>query len=338
MIFACKRGTAGGWLPLFGDPIRQFLGNSLADLLPRHRVNARLLLLIMIITFILNTEFKCDVTQALPPDSTHRKAIVLRHLPRGANPGSSGEPLMRGRSSVLIVSSAFALLVGESRVAYAQQSADDSKRLDEVARELARLKEQLAALERGSAASKAAPAPAGGAETEADPLPGSLLGGRASGWTLGGYGEMLVTTRLFGPDPNREYDASKYRETHVDLARVVIVMGYDFTRWLSLHTELEVEHGGTGATLEQEWDEFGEFEKEIEKGGEIVLEQAYLEARFGREFGLPCDVGPDVPEPPDDTAADADNTSVTVTGALTEMPSVTRYVNVSVPVTTVENT
>lgn len=114
---------------------------------------------------------------------------------------------------------------------------------------------------------------------------------RESGWTIGGYGELLITTQFFGLDPNKEYDPASYHDTNVDFARVVILANYDFNRWLSFRTELEFEHGGTGATMEQEWDEFGEYEIEIEKGGEVMLEQAFLEARFGRDFGLPLDLG-----------------------------------------------
>jgi len=109
------------------------------------------------------------------------------------------------------------------------------------------------------------------------------------GWSLGGYGESFLSTRFFGPDPNRDYDASSYRQTEVDLARVVFTARRDFASWLSFASELEIEHGGTGVTREIEWEEFGEYEQEVEKGGEIVLEQAYLEARAGREQGLPVE-------------------------------------------------
>jgi hypothetical protein len=109
------------------------------------------------------------------------------------------------------------------------------------------------------------------------------------GWSIGGYGESFVTTRFYGPDPNREYDPSSYRQTEVDLARVVFLARRDLTPWLSFATEVEFEHGGTGVTKEIEWDEFGEYEDEVEKGGEVVLEQAYLEARAGREQGWPVE-------------------------------------------------
>ena len=105
------------------------------------------------------------------------------------------------------------------------------------------------------------------------------------GWSLGGYGEFLVTTEFFGPDPNEEYGAD-YHQTDVDFTRLVFFVGYDFTDWLSFESEIEFEHGGTGAAMEVEWDEFGEYELEVEKGGEIVVEQAFLEARFAKYFAV----------------------------------------------------
>ncbi len=49
---------------------------------------------------------------------------------------------------------------------------------------------------------------------------------------------------------------------------------------LSFEAEMEFEHGGTGATKELDYDEFGEFETEVEKGGEVVLEELYLRKQF----------------------------------------------------------
>lgn len=41
--------------------------------------------------------------------------------------------------------------------------------------------------------------------------------------------------------------------------------------------EVEIEHGGAGTAMEFEPDEFGEFESEIEKGGEVEIEEAYYQ-------------------------------------------------------------
>ena len=47
---------------------------------------------------------------------------------------------------------------------------------------------------------------------------------------------------------------------------------------------MEFEHGGAGAALELEFEEFGEFEQEIEKGGEVVVEELAVERKFSDAF------------------------------------------------------
>lgn len=60
----------------------------------------------------------------------------------------------------------------------------------------------------------------------------------------------------------------------VDLERFVIISRYMLSDTVTIVSELEYEHGGTGSTMEIELDEEGgEIEQEIEKGGEIVLEE-----------------------------------------------------------------
>ncbi|MGE0801725.1 MAG: porin [Lautropia sp.] len=72
-------------------------------------------------------------------------------------------------------------------------------------------------------------------------------------------------------------DRTPERRARTDLERVVLASRFDFGRGYSFHAEIEFEHGGTGATVEFEPEEAGEFESEIEKGGEVVLEHAYLQ-------------------------------------------------------------
>ena len=47
---------------------------------------------------------------------------------------------------------------------------------------------------------------------------------------------------------------------------------------------MEFEHGGAGAALELEFEEFGEFEQEIEKGGEVIVEELAIERKFSDAF------------------------------------------------------
>ena len=66
----------------------------------------------------------------------------------------------------------------------------------------------------------------------------------------------------------------------VDLRRVKDLDMY-------LGTEIEFENGGTGATMEIEHNkEGGEIETEIEKGGEVALEQLHITKHFSNAFNL----------------------------------------------------
>ncbi len=67
----------------------------------------------------------------------------------------------------------------------------------------------------------------------------------------------------------------------VDIERFVFEIEYFPFPKLEFEAAIEVEHGGTGSTLELErLEEFGEFESEIEKGGEVLLEEFYVAYEF----------------------------------------------------------
>ena len=51
-------------------------------------------------------------------------------------------------------------------------------------------------------------------------------------------------------------------------------------------TEIEFEHGGSGSAYEKEYEESGEWEHEVEKGGEVELEQFWIQKSFSRMFNL----------------------------------------------------
>ena len=91
--------------------------------------------------------------------------------------------------------------------------------------------------------------------------------------TWGGYG--VITYQEFDFYENAQDDSSEARAT-TDLERIVLAPRVDLGNGFYFIGEIEFEHGGTGTTLEFEPEEAGEFESEVEKGGEVVLEQAYL--------------------------------------------------------------
>lgn len=109
------------------------------------------------------------------------------------------------------------------------------------------------------------------------PLRTPADGAPPSTWHFGGYGELILASQFYHPD--LKVNDSTYRDTHLDLTRFSLFVGNDITKRISFSSEIEFEHGGTGVAREVEWEEFGEYETEVEKGGEIVLEQAYLEGR-----------------------------------------------------------
>jgi hypothetical protein len=53
-----------------------------------------------------------------------------------------------------------------------------------------------------------------------------------------------------------------------------------------MQTEVEFEHTGTGSAVEKEFSEAGEWESEIEQGGEVELEQFWLQKSFCPEFNV----------------------------------------------------
>ena len=73
----------------------------------------------------------------------------------------------------------------------------------------------------------------------------------------------------------------------LDVERFNFYLHYDFTENIQLKSEVEFEHGGTGVTMAFDpLEEFGEFEQEVEKGGEVVLEQINLLFKIRPHFNI----------------------------------------------------
>jgi len=86
---------------------------------------------------------------------------------------------------------------------------------------------------------------------------------------LHGYGEITYN--------NFDWETYPDKRNNIDLNRVVFEPEYAFSDKLKLEMEIEFEHGGTGSTMEfDKFEEFGEFEMEIEKGGEVIIEEIEL--------------------------------------------------------------
>ena len=92
---------------------------------------------------------------------------------------------------------------------------------------------------------------------------------------FGGYGEAVASFKDYGI--NRFYggndgNKNQHRNT-ISIPRFVLALDYKFNaKWL-LGAEIEFESGGVGTAYEIENSENGEYETEVEKGGEVALEQ-----------------------------------------------------------------
>lgn len=109
--------------------------------------------------------------------------------------------------------------------------------------------------------------------------------------SFGGYGEAVMTRNFFSQHFNRYSDPATYKDDNshgrFDLPHVTFNIGYDFGNGWTLGTEIEFEHGGTESAVEIDADESGEYEAEIEKGGEVALEQFWINKAFrGGRFNI----------------------------------------------------
>lgn len=108
--------------------------------------------------------------------------------------------------------------------------------------------------------------------------------------TIGGYGEAVASRMFYSNNYKRYTNADLYKNDkgygQFDLPHVVIYLGYDFGKGWSLGTEIEFEHGGTESAVEIEEEETGEYESEIERGGEVALEQFWLQKSFTPALNL----------------------------------------------------
>lgn len=74
-----------------------------------------------------------------------------------------------------------------------------------------------------------------------------------------------------------DWQTDPSRRARLDLERVALEATFRLRDKLWLEAELEIEHGGTGSAMEfDRFEEFGEFESEVEKGGEVEIESFHL--------------------------------------------------------------
>lgn len=195
----------------------------------------------------------------------------------------------------LFLASATALADNKENVA---PSAEDyllqQQKIAEIEQQLMVLKSQSAKM---LAAQKSAKAESAGKEV----LKNQSLQANKN-WQIKSYGSVRYKSEeIF----RNTQDVAPTRRASTDLERVVLELSYDFTPQWQVELELEYEHGGTGVTLEYDgFEEFGEFESEIEAGGEVVVEKLqvryqankHLAVKMGRIF-VPVGLGTDLHQP-----------------------------------------
>lgn len=107
-------------------------------------------------------------------------------------------------------------------------------------------------------------------------------------YRVGGYGEMVASWKDYGINrfTGVQYGNAKKNRATVAIPRFVVAFDYKLSKKWILGAEIEFESGGTGTALELENTENGEYETEIEKGGEVALEQFHITRLIAREFNV----------------------------------------------------
>ena len=105
-------------------------------------------------------------------------------------------------------------------------------------------------------------------------------------YRLGGYGEVVAQFKDYGINRfnGTTTGNSDLKRNTISIPRFVIAGDYKFNKHWMLGAEIEFEAGGTGAAYEIENTENGEYETEVEKGGEVALEQFHLTYRLSNAF------------------------------------------------------
>jgi hypothetical protein len=190
-----------------------------------------------------------------------------------------------------------AALLREQQQQLEAQRAQLARQQEQLERQQRQLESLAAALEAqksgptpaaGAAPAPGAPAASPGATATADatasgasPVPpistASAASSAARGLRFEGYADFNYQRYDFYENAQSAVSTSRGQ---TDLARFVLAPSYDFGRGWSFAAEIEFEHGGTGAAVDYEREEAGEFEIEVEKGGEVALEQLWLQYEY----------------------------------------------------------
>ncbi|WAM29073.1 hypothetical protein [Myxococcus sp. NMCA1] len=104
---------------------------------------------------------------------------------------------------------------------------------------------------------------------------------------IGGYADLQFAYFNHGENQNRAGGSQRDSRMAFDTTRLVMELEAGLPEYgLKAEMEVEFEHGGTGASLELEYEEFGEYEMEVDRGGEVLVEELYLAKTLGPNVTL----------------------------------------------------
>lgn len=105
---------------------------------------------------------------------------------------------------------------------------------------------------------------------------------------VGGYGEMVASFMDYGINrfTGTGVGNSEEHRSSIAIPRFVLAFDYKFTSKWILGAEIEFESGGTGLATELEASENNEYETEMEKGGEVALEQFHITRLIHPAFNI----------------------------------------------------
>lgn len=128
------------------------------------------------------------------------------------------------------------------------------------------------------------------AAEEALAVEAEASGEKKKRFSIGGYGEVALSRNYYSDNVYRYRSPEDYADDpshgRFDIPHVALSLSYDLGKGWLVSTEIEFEHGGTGSAVEKEWEEGGEWEGETEKGGEVELEQFWVQKTFFKELNV----------------------------------------------------
>ncbi|MDE6009254.1 MAG: hypothetical protein K2J48_03910 [Muribaculaceae bacterium] len=93
---------------------------------------------------------------------------------------------------------------------------------------------------------------------------------------VGSYAEMVASFKDYGINRFQTEGSTKEHRNTIAIPRFTLGFDFKFNKKWILGAEIEFEAGGTGTAVELENNENGEYETEIEKGGEVAIEQLHI--------------------------------------------------------------